>query len=139
MEHPKLHKRYYEANGSLLILSRNSNYFEQSSNFQKTFHHIKERKSSSSSGRHIGHYKSAATNDDLSTLYAELLVLPLQHGFSNDRWKLVTDVVLLKKANGICLHRLGIIQLIEADFNQFLRIAFTSSLAHRGDKLEWSH
>jgi hypothetical protein len=87
----------------------------------------------------VGHYKAAATDYDLSILYAKLLYLPLRHGFSYDRWKLVTDVMLLKKANDIRLHRLRIVQLVEADFNQFLRIALTRPLAHKGEDLGWIH
>jgi hypothetical protein len=47
--------------------------------------------------------------------------------------------MLLKKSNNIRLHRLRIIQLIESDFNQFLRISFTRPLAHKGEDLEWIH
>jgi hypothetical protein len=72
--------------------------------FQKAFQCFKQRTSSSTSGRHVGHYIAAATDDDLSTLYAKLLSLPLRHGFSYDHWKLVTDDMLLKKANNIRLH-----------------------------------
>jgi hypothetical protein len=45
--------------------------------------------------------------------------------------------MLLKKANKIQQHRLIIVQVIEADFNQFLRITFTHQLAHKGDDLGW--
>jgi hypothetical protein len=75
---------------------------------------------------------TTATDDDLSTLYAKLLSLPLRQGFSYDCWKLVIDVMLLKKANEIPLHRLIIVQL-------FLRITFTRPLDDRGEDLEWIH
>jgi hypothetical protein len=72
--------------------------------FHKEFRQVKEQTSSSTSGRHVGHYKAAAIDKNLSTAYAKLLSLPLRHGFSYDCWKLVTDVMLLKKANDIRLH-----------------------------------
>jgi hypothetical protein len=45
--------------------------------------------------------------------------------------------MLLKKPGDLRLHRLRIVQLIEADFNQFLRIAFARPLAVQGQDSHW--
>jgi hypothetical protein len=73
---------------------------------QKAFRRVKERASSYTSGLNVGHYKAVSTDDNLSTFCAKLLSRPLRYGLLYDRWKLVTDVMLLKKANEIRLHRL---------------------------------
>jgi hypothetical protein len=97
------------------------------------FKRVKERTSSSTSGRHVGHYKAAATNEAISHIHASIISLCLKHGITLERWKKITDVMLLRIPGDLRLCRLRIIQLIEADFDQFLRIAFARPLAHQGE------
>jgi hypothetical protein len=104
--------------------------------FQAAFKWVKERTSSSTSGRHGGHYKAAAKSQDASHIHASILSMSLKHGSTLHRWKNITYVMLLKKPGYVCLHRLRIVQLIEADFNQFLRITFAR---HHSEDSQWFH
>jgi len=44
--------------------------------FQETYRMVKEKTSSSASGRHVGHYKAAAQNDALSQIHSMMMGLP---------------------------------------------------------------
>jgi hypothetical protein len=101
--------------------------------FQAASKRVKEITLLSTSGRHIGHYKAAEINEFLSHINASILSLCLKHGITLQRWKKIIDVMLLKKPGDLQLHRLQIIQLIEADFNKFMRITFAHPLTHQGE------
>jgi hypothetical protein len=104
--------------------------------FGKAFGRVHEKKATSASGRHLGHYKAIMHNPKLTELMCTMMSLPWKHGICIDRWLKVIDV-MLSKDEGICrLHKLRIIQLIEADFNQCLLMLFTKPITHNMDKYE---
>jgi hypothetical protein len=104
--------------------------------FRKVLGRMHEKKATSASGRHLGHYKSLMDNDKLVDLMCKMMSLPLKHGICLDRWLKVIDVMLVKE-EGVCrLHKLQIIQLIEADFNQCLLMLFTKPITHGMDRYE---
>jgi hypothetical protein len=73
-------------------------------------------------------------NTKLTANMCKFMSLPWQHGVCIDRWLKVIDV-MLSKDEGICrLHKLRIIQLIEADLNQCLLMLFTKPITHNMDK-----
>jgi hypothetical protein len=75
-------------------------------------------------------------NTKLTATMCKVMSLLWQHGVCLDRWLKVIDV-MLSKDKGICrLHKLRIIQLIEADFNQCLLMLFTKPITHNMDKYE---
>jgi hypothetical protein len=58
-----------------------------------------------------------------------MISVPLATGFFPERWKKAIDVVLEKIPGFVRSNKLWIIQLLEADLNQVLRIAFTRNIA----------
>jgi len=89
-----------------------------------------ENTSSSPSGRHIGHYKVAASDPTLAQLHSRMMSFPFVHGFAPDRWKRVTDIMLEKEPGNSRCHRLRILALFESDFNQAKRLVIGRRLMH---------
>jgi hypothetical protein len=90
---------------------------------------------SSYSGRGVAHYKACAKGSDdgiadlLATVHAAMMPVPLDDGFFPSRWKHVVDVMLEKIPGVSRSDKLRIIQLLEADLNQVLRISFARNFA----------
>jgi hypothetical protein len=62
--------------------------------------------------------------DAMRSVHAAMMSIPLAAGFCPERWKHVIDVMLEKIPDVVRTNKLRIIQLLEADLNQVLRIAF---------------
>jgi hypothetical protein len=63
---------------------------------------IKDRKkttSTSPSGRHLGHYKAALYDEDLSQIHVDMLILLILYGFASGRW-LLSVMPLIEKEEG---------------------------------------
>jgi hypothetical protein len=102
--------------------------------FKSAFKYVPEKTASSFSGRGVHHYKSCAdgSDDGLADIqvevHAAMMTVPLDAGLFPNRWKQAVDV-MLEKVPGISrLDKLRIIQLLEADLNQVLRIAFARNI-----------
>jgi hypothetical protein len=95
---------------------------------------VPEKTESSYSGRGIPHYKSCAENMDdglteaMCSVHAAMMSIPMEAGFCPERWKHVLDVMLEKIPGVVRTHTLRIIQMLEADMNQVLRIAFARNI-----------
>jgi len=107
--------------------------------FKNAFSGLSEKKSSSNSGRHIGHYKAALECEIAMEIHCRMMSIPFKHGITPDRWTKVTDVMLEKNPGVPRLHRLRVIQLIEADLNQCLLILFTRPMVHTSDRHSLIH
>jgi hypothetical protein len=102
--------------------------------FKYAFKGVPEKTASSFSGRGVHHYKACAEGSDngLTDIqvegHASMMTIPLDAGFCPERWTQAVDV-MLEKVPGISRSdKLRIIQLLEADLNQVLRIAFTRNI-----------
>ncbi len=100
---------------------------------------LRESTSSSPSGRHFGHYKTAvvvsrlpeahpAYFPQLSHLHAAMCHFPVKHGFAPKRWCESTNVMLEKIEGNPRLDKLRVIHLLEADFNYVLRLVWGKRL-----------
>lgn len=85
--------------------------------FQRYWKGVKERTSSSMSGQHFGHYKSAAHCDELSEFHAMFTQVVSSRGRPLRRWSVGLSAMLLKKAGVYLVSKLRAILLMEADFN----------------------
>jgi hypothetical protein len=106
--------------------------------FKSAIKCVPEKTVSSYSGQGIHHYKvfSEGSQDGITDLvaavHAVMMPVPLTVGFFPERWKQAVDVMLEKITRFPRSNKLRIIQLLEADLNQVLRIALarnTSRLA----------
>ena len=92
--------------------------------YQHYFGRIKENTSSSPSGLHHGHDKSAAKHEQLSEFFANQMTTIMQTGLQPVRWGIALQV-LLEKIAGVCLvTKLRSIQLYDSHFNWFNKIIF---------------
>ena len=55
--------------------------------FQDYWRKVREKTSSSPSGRHFGHWKSIAKSSSLSSIFAKMVSLPTESGYSPTRWR----------------------------------------------------
>ena len=83
--------------------------------FQKGWKKVKER--TTSGDLHFGHFKASVDSTKIGELHYKLSMLPMQIGFSPERWKKGTDVMILKAPEVYFLDKLRTIVLYEADFN----------------------
>jgi hypothetical protein len=102
--------------------------------FKSAFKCVPEKTASSLSGRGVHHYKACAEGsvdglaDIQSAIHAAMMTVPLATGFCPERWKKAIDVMLEKIPGGVRSNKFRIIQLLEADLNQVLRIAFARNI-----------
>eukprot|EP00956_Cyclotella_meneghiniana_P006230 scaffold8106_cov56-Cyclotella_meneghiniana.AAC.2 len=102
--------------------------------FQKAFAVVSEHTSSSPSGLHYSLWKCLAKDEAIAGWMAIMMSLPFMHGFVNERWQRVIDVMLEKKQGNRKIHMLRIIALLEADFNTALKILFSQRLIQSAEK-----
>jgi hypothetical protein len=102
--------------------------------FKSDFKCVPEKTASSFSGRGVHHYKSCAegSGDSFADIqvevHASMMTVPFDTGFCTERWKQAVDVMLEKVPGIPRSDKLRIIQLLEADLNQVLRMAFTRNI-----------
>jgi hypothetical protein len=75
--------------------------------------------------------------DAQAGIHAALMSIPLLTGYCPERWKHIIDVMLENIPGVVQSKKLRIIQLLEVDLNQVLRIAFARNItrltkAHEG-------
>jgi hypothetical protein len=103
--------------------------------FKSSFKCVPEKTASSFSGRGVHHYKVCAEgsynglSDIQSAIHATMMTVPLSIGFCPEQWKKAIDVMLDNIPGVVRSNKLRIIQLLEADLNQVLRIAFARNIS----------
>jgi hypothetical protein len=116
--------------------------------FTSCFKCVPEKTASLYSGRSVPHYKACSQikeegiGEFLASVYAAMMTVPLGAGFCPERWRKAVDLMLEKTPGIIRTNKLRIIQLMEADLNPFLRLAFArniSKLAQDSDGIISEH
>jgi hypothetical protein len=116
--------------------------------FKSAFKCVPEKTASSFSGSGVHHYKACTEGSDdwLADIQVEVnaatMTVPLDAGFCPERWKQAVDVMLEKLPGISRSDKLRIIQLLEADLGQVLRIAFARNitrLAKEHEGIIWEH
>ena len=102
--------------------------------FVKTVKAWKETTSTSPSGRHLGHYKTALLDDQLLGLHVDLLNIPIAQGFAPERWTHSVTPLLEKDEGKPYLTRLRVIHLFEADYNLFLKLLYGRRLVQNAER-----
>ena len=83
--------------------------------YQNGWKMVKEK--TSSGELHFGHFKAGAGTSDIGRVHYSMSMIPMKVGFTPTRWRLGTDVMILKAPNVYLLDKLRTIVLYEADFN----------------------
>ena len=81
----------------------------------------KESTSASPSGLHLGHWKAAATDEELSDILASIMNIALQHSYPLKRWRKVIGILLEKNPGKPTIHKYRTIHLVESDLNFIMR------------------
>ena len=102
----------------------------QSRTISSSVQNVKEKISLSASGRQVGHYKAATECPILSALHATMMTIPFQTGHSPWHWQTVVDIMLEKELGALKVPQLQVIQLLESDKNQALRIILARRISH---------
>jgi hypothetical protein len=103
--------------------------------FKSAFKYVPENTAPSYSGRGEHHYNACSegsqdgTADLISAVHAAMMTVLLTAVFCPERWKQAVDVMLEKIPGVPRSNKLRIIQLLEADLNQVLRIAFARNIS----------
>ena len=103
--------------------------------FKKCVQRWKETTSTSPSGRHLGHYKTAILDDEVAQLLVDMINFPITpHGFAPDRWTHSFTPLNKKEEGKPYLTRLRLIHLFEADYNLFLKIMYGQQMVKNGER-----
>jgi hypothetical protein len=85
--------------------------------FQYYWQRVREKTSSSISGIHFGHYKTATYSAILTDFFAQKIMMIAQCGCPPERWGHGLQVLLEKIASVVLVTKLRAILLMEGDFN----------------------
>ena len=106
--------------------------------FQKGIRKWKETTTTSSSGRHLGHYhaqllpesqdEAEGTTDTFIWMHTSMINLALRHQVVYTRWSRVTMILLPKDLGTPHIHRFRPLNIYKADLNLTLKIIFAQRL-----------
>ena len=104
------------------------------SDFTQAIKKVRERTSSSKSGRHYGLYKALVNQPLFVDRVVRLINVCSEYHILLPRWKKIVQVMICKSPGNFHLDKLRVIQLLEADLNSYLRNHYSYKLirqAHR--------
>ena len=121
--------------------------------FTSAIHAWKERTSTSPSGRHLSHYKLLVKTfrdqhaepeirdaaGEIRHLMVDILNLASENGFILDRWTIVVNVMIYKKAGVFLMSKLRVIHFFEADYNLIIGLIFGRRAMYSGVDNETLH
>ena len=92
----------------------------------------KKRESTATSpmGLHVGHFKVSLDNPNIANVHRTMMELPFQFGFAPKRWCSSVQLMLQKDPGHPWIHRLRIIELLDASFNGALMILIGRKMVH---------
>jgi hypothetical protein len=123
------------------LLERITNPVVTAKDVESAFKCVPEKTASSPSGRGVHHSKACAEDssdglsDILCEVYATMMTVPLETSYCPERWKQAIAVMLENIPRVSRSDKLRIIQLLEADLNKVLWVAFARNIT----KLEKKH
>ena len=97
---------------------------------------VKEKKSSSMSGRHFGIYKAVTRDTKLLPMFTKAFNLPFKTGIPYDRWSNFLNVMTLKEENNYNVDKLRSLILGEADWNMGGRIFINRHMLSGAEALQ---
>jgi len=102
--------------------------------YQSFYKKVPEKTSSSPSGLHMGHWKAAALDNNISSVLVAIISIAVANSYPLQRWRRVTGVLLEKKEGNPFIHKFRTIHLIESDLNYVMRMVWGRELLKWAEK-----
>ena len=77
----------------------------------------KEATASEPTALSFSHYKAMVDHQTLASVDSQMRDIPIQHGFSPQSWRRITDIEILKETGEYNVDRMRLIQLMASPFN----------------------
>ena len=96
--------------------------------FKRFASQAKESKGGGPSGRHYGHYKVLAQEEDILRIVFRVMALALKHGVVLRRWEMVHQQLIKKDRGSSKIHRFRNITLVEIDLMFVMKVVWAKEL-----------
>ena len=103
--------------------------------YQTAWRVVKEKRSSSLSGRHFGVYKAVTNHPDLLPIFTAAYNIPFVNGLAYNRWSNFLNVMTFKEEGVRKVDRLRTLVLGEGDWNMGGRIHVNRRMFRQAEKL----
>jgi len=103
---------------------------------KQTWQIVKEHKASAPSGRYNGVYKAMSQDPLLLRILEVSMNLPLQTGYSYQRWNTMIDIMAFKKPDNIKVSNIRSIIISEADWNTIGKLVIAKKMMENAEANE---
>ena len=103
--------------------------------YKEAWRAVKEKRSSSMSGRHFGVYKAVTMDERLLPTFTHMFNIPFITGIPYNRWSGFLNVMTLKEDNNYDVNKLRSLILGEADWNMGGRVFVNRRMMCNAEKL----
>ena len=103
---------------------------------KQTWQIVKEHKASTPSGRYNGVYKAMSQDPLLLRILEVSMNLPLQTGYSYQRWNTMIDIMAFKKPENIKVSNIRSIIISEADWNTIGKLVIAKKMMENAEANE---